>query len=137
MKKFILSLTLIITSLTTFAQAENITDSVQKQLKDVENAAAKGDFRKGVKSCTEMLALSESSSLTQAQSTELKSTAYYNMACFYSMAQMEEPAVNAFKNAIENGFINYDKAKKDKDLSYIRHHDTFVELMKQLHKNIK
>ena len=130
-------MTLIITALTTFAQAENVADSVQKQLKEVENAALKGDFRKGVKCCSEIITLSESTNISAEQSKELKNVAYYNMACFYSMAQMSAPAINAFKNAVENGFTNYEKAKKDKDLAYIRHESDFIELMKQLRENVK
>jgi tetratricopeptide (TPR) repeat protein len=54
------------------------------------------------------------------------SYAYYNMACIYSVRACEE-----LRKSVENGFKDWDSAKKDKDLDNIRNSQCYKEIIKK------
>lgn len=54
---------------------------------------------------------------------------YYNKACIYSLQNKRKEAVNAFRDAIKNGYTNYTHAKDDSDLKNIRSNKQFQELL--------
>jgi hypothetical protein len=62
----------------------------------------------------------------------IKGTLYYNIACYRSLANDKEKAVEAFAKAVENGWTNYMHSSKDADLNNIREEKGFIELMEKI-----
>lgn len=60
----------------------------------------------------------------------MKGTIYYNLACFYSLKKQEENSIDNLKKAIENGFNDFEHAKQDTDLEFLRDKKSFKELIK-------
>ncbi len=54
---------------------------------------------------------------------------YYNLACAYAMSDETENAVDAFRKAIDTGYVNYIHAKQDTDLNSIADNKEFKELL--------
>ena len=60
---------------------------------------------------------------------EIQGDSYYDLACIYSLQNQTKKAVDAFRNAIEYGYINYSHAKNDADMDNIRNDKQFIALM--------
>jgi serine/threonine protein kinase/Flp pilus assembly protein TadD len=54
---------------------------------------------------------------------------YYG-ACLYARLEDKQPAVEMLKNAVANGYENYEWIKRDPDFENIRHEAAYIELMK-------
>ncbi len=54
----------------------------------------------------------------------------YNLACFYSLINEKDMAVNSLKKSIEAGHVDYEWFKRDPDLDNIRNEAGYLELMK-------
>lgn len=54
----------------------------------------------------------------------------YGAACFYAVRGEIKPAIDAFKQALENGYLHYEWIKRGPDMDNIRNEPDFVELMK-------
>lgn len=64
------------------------------------------------------------------EAKNIKGTVYYNLACFYSLKKQEKNSIENLKKAIENGFNDFEHAKKDADLKFLRDKRDFKELIK-------
>jgi len=62
----------------------------------------------------------------------IKGALYYNIACYRSLMNKKEKAVEAFAKAVENGWTNYIHSSKDTDLNNIRTERRFIELMEKI-----
>ena len=58
-------------------------------------------------------------------------TAYYNIACLFSLQGKGAAAVEWLKKAIEKGYNNYDKLKKDADLENARNTSAYLAFKKK------
>ena len=56
-------------------------------------------------------------------------SSYYNLACYLSLQEKKQEALDAFAEAIKYEWHNYSHAKVDTDLDFIRDEDKFKELM--------
>ena len=54
----------------------------------------------------------------------------YNLACFYSLINEKDMAVDSLKKSIEAGHVDYEWFKRDPDLDNIRNEAGYLELMK-------
>jgi len=59
-------------------------------------------------------------------------TAFYNLACSYSLLNRIDEAVEAFRKAVEKGFDNMDHILRDPDLENLRHDPRFAAFIKKL-----
>ena len=62
----------------------------------------------------------------------IKGVLYYNIACYRSLLNKREKAVEAFALAVENGWTNFAHSKKDSDLDNIRSDKQFIALMEKI-----
>lgn len=53
-------------------------------------------------------------------SNEMRASAYYNLACAYSLTNDLENAIEALTQARQNGFLDYDLLDKDTDIELLR-----------------
>ncbi|WP_295652461.1 hypothetical protein [uncultured Mucilaginibacter sp.] len=75
----------------------------------------------------------------KAQSIEIQkmfkgnyNSAWYNLACVYSLLNDKETALNMLEKSIKLGFIWYDTIMKDSDMDNIRHEARFAALVQSL-----
>jgi Flp pilus assembly protein TadD len=54
----------------------------------------------------------------------------YNAACFYARLGEKQPALDALKNAVIAGWVDYEWIKRDPDLEGVRNEPVYVDLMK-------
>jgi tetratricopeptide (TPR) repeat protein len=54
----------------------------------------------------------------------------YNVACFYSVMDEKQMAIETLKKAITAGYKAYDWMERDVDLDNIRNEPEYIELMK-------
>jgi adenylate cyclase len=54
----------------------------------------------------------------------------YNLACFYSLMNEKDLAVESLRNSINAGHVDYEWFKRDPDLDNIKNEPEFIELMK-------
>ncbi len=59
----------------------------------------------------------------------MNSYPYYNMACLYSVRNASEEACKWLRKSLENGFDNWERIRKDKDLDNIRNFSCYKEIM--------
>lgn len=60
-------------------------------------------------------------------SHQMRASAYYNLACAYSLTNDLDNASEALKLAQQSGFLDYDLLRTDKDIELLREND-FIEL---------
>ena len=65
-----------------------------------------------------------------AHSSRYSASAYYNIACAYSLSNQKEEAVASLTLAMENGFMDYDLLRNDTDIELLRK-SGLVELPKR------
>mgnify|MGYP003562666704 CR=1 FL=1 len=53
----------------------------------------------------------------------------YNAACFYTLTNDKEMAIESLRTAIDNGFENYDYMRHDPDLNSLKNEPDFIALM--------
>jgi len=58
-------------------------------------------------------------------------SAHYNLACYYSLKKMLEPAVKSLARAIECGYEDYAHIEKDPDLDFIRESGEYRRLLER------
>lgn len=68
----------------------------------------------------------------QKKISPVKGAIYYNIACYRSLMNKKEKAIEAFAKAVENGWGNYSYTIKDKDLENIRNERRFSEMVDRL-----
>ena len=54
----------------------------------------------------------------------------YNAACFYALMGEKGLALEALKNAVAAGYVDYEWIKRDTELESLRHEPEYIELMK-------
>lgn len=63
--------------------------------------------------------------------------AYYNLACFYSLDDQKDKAINYLEKAIKQGFRDFDKIEKDPDFTNIKNEKNYIKLIKKYKKKTK
>lgn len=53
-------------------------------------------------------------------SNQMRASAYYNLACAYALTKNLDEAEKSLKQAMQNGFLDYDLLRKDKDIELLR-----------------
>lgn len=60
-----------------------------------------------------------------------KDKPYYDAACLYSIMGENDKAVGYLRNALEDGYRNFNHIRRDRDLNNIRNDREFIELIKE------
>lgn len=68
----------------------------------------------------------------QKKINPVKGALYYNIACYRSLMNKKEEAIEAFAKAVENGWVNFIYTIKDKDLENIRNEKRFTAMVDRL-----
>jgi hypothetical protein len=69
----------------------------------------------------------------QQQYQAVQANNYYNLACFYSLQNKKQKALDAFEKGVkEYGYINYAHANTDSDLDNIRKDKRFIKIMESI-----
>lgn len=64
-------------------------------------------------------------------------SAYYTLACVYSIAQQPDKCLDALKKALKYGFSDFKQARTDYELEYIRTDSRFDSLLKEYEEKAK
>jgi tetratricopeptide (TPR) repeat protein len=56
---------------------------------------------------------------------------YYNVACFYSIQEMNEEGLEWLVKALDKGFDNFDHLETDTDMANVRSLDKYKDLVKK------
>ena len=63
-----------------------------------------------------------------------RARSYYNLACCYSLQGDKDKAIEYLRQAIEKGYNNFERMKKDTDLDNIRNDPRFIKLIQSDNK---
>lgn len=138
MKHVILTLLAVLCCAGLSAQNKEVSDSLQTILNEAGKALTEKNYRKADCLYREAMDYAHTQSdkdVPKWMKQNIDANSYYNIACIYSLMDKKEPALNAFKNAIDAGYSGYSWAMKDSDLNNIRKESYFKELMRQLQAN--
>ena len=119
---------------TAMAQKEISIDELSAQNEAIQNSLSesfkKKDYKTSEKLVNELIAMfNQLSEKDQEAYKNFQGGNYYNLTCIYSQQKQKKAAVNAFRKAVEYGYIDYSNAKIDTDLDNIRQEKQFIALL--------
>lgn len=137
MKKVISLFIISLFSLSVFSQTPDKTtlDDMQKLYNAAGSAAGNKDYRKAIVMYDSLISYYNHlpDKDKDAVSPYLGSV-YYNNACYYSLLNNKEKALDNFEKAIEYKWNNYAHALQDSDLDNLRNEKRFKDAMLELKK---
>lgn len=137
MKKLVSLVFILLFSLSAFSQTsdQSIWNKMQKFNNNANDAVKNKDYKKAV--VIQDSLVSYYNSLPDKSKKVFSSflgSVYYNRACYRSILNEKEKAIDDFEKALEHKWNNYGHALKDTDLNNIRNEKRFKEAMLKLKK---
>lgn len=68
-------------------------------------------------------------------SNEIDKDDYYNIACFYSLMEQEDYAMEYLRTAMENGYREFSYMAYDRDLDALRDREDYKALVEEYRKS--
>lgn len=135
MKKLIFSFIIFLFSVSAFSQ--NIDDAILKNMQEQYSRVKKASENKNYTQASNILdsLINYYNTLSDENKEMLGGTVgvfYYDNACYQSMLNNKEKALDYFSKSIDNKWNNYAHALRDSDLDNLRDDTRFKELMLKL-----
>lgn len=135
MKKLIFSFIIFLFSVSAFSQ--NIDDAILKNMQEQYSRVKKASENKNYTQASNILdsLINYYNTLSDENKEMLGGTVgvfYYDNACYQSMLNNKEKALDYFSKSIDNKWNNYVHALRDSDLDNLRDDTRFKELMLKL-----
>ena len=127
----------VVCTTATIAQTQISIEEFGKQAQTIYSKMSESvkqeDYQTADKFCLEIIALFNClSKENQEMYKQIQANIYYNRACYLSLQNQKEKAIEAFEKSAEYGWVNYAHAKADTDLDNIRSDERFIALLESI-----
>ncbi|MFT4224705.1 TPR end-of-group domain-containing protein [Dysgonomonas sp.] len=137
MKKVVSLFIISLFSLSVFSQniSKEVEDNLQKLYKDAYSAAKNKDYQRATVIFDSLISYyNHLPSKDKEAVSRFLGPVYYDNACYYSLLNNKEKALDCFEKAIEYKWNNYGHTLQDSDLDNLRNEKRFKEAMLKLKK---
>jgi hypothetical protein len=123
----ILALALGIVCAPLLARKQSVDDKWQALSKELKQAYGQKDWPGAMSVVDRMLKLAD-----ETKNDEYRGAIWYTKACVHSLAGQKEEAIASIREALANGFTDYDRYRSDTDFDALRDNPEFKALLAEI-----